>query len=210
MPLHHIINHNTSTKIYIWKITESLEQLSKEVTLNERNQARIQTMKSELHQRGFLSVRKLLEQAGYSDFDLYYDQTGKPHLNDGRHISITHSHEFSAIVLSDANIGIDIEKQREKILIIGHKFTAEIEEMYLDIHHADYIRQLTIMWGTKEAIFKIRNEIGISFKDHVWVLPFDITSGKATAIIDFNGTQTPFNVNFEEIENFTLVYVTED
>jgi hypothetical protein len=31
-------------------------------------------MKSEMHQRGFLSVRKLLQTAGYTDFDLYYDE----------------------------------------------------------------------------------------------------------------------------------------
>jgi hypothetical protein len=27
-------------------------------------------------QRGFLSVRKLLQRAGYNDFDLYYDELG--------------------------------------------------------------------------------------------------------------------------------------
>jgi hypothetical protein len=45
-------------------------------------------MKSELHQR-FLSVRKLLQEASYNDFDLSYDELGKPHLKDGKHISIT-------------------------------------------------------------------------------------------------------------------------
>jgi hypothetical protein len=32
-------------------------------------------MKSHLHQRGFLSVRKLLQEAG-NDLDLYYDELG--------------------------------------------------------------------------------------------------------------------------------------
>jgi hypothetical protein len=50
-------------------------------------------MKSELHQRGFLSVRKLLQEASYNDFDLSYDELG-PHLKDGKHISITHSYQF--------------------------------------------------------------------------------------------------------------------
>lgn len=209
MPLHHIINHNETTQIYLWKITESYDQLFSEVELNEKNQQRLQNMKSEMHRRGFLSVRKLLEYNGYSDFDLYYDQTGKPHLHDGRHISISHSHEFSAIVLSETNIGIDLEKQREKIRIIADKFTAPLEETYLDASSEDYISKLTVIWGTKEAIFKVRNEIGISFKDHVRVLPFEIADGKATAILDFNGIQTHFPVYFEEIENFTLVYVIE-
>jgi 4'-phosphopantetheinyl transferase len=210
MPLHHIIHHNESIKIYIWKITESYEQLSAEVTLNQRNQQRIQNMKSELHRRGFLSVRKLLEYNGYTDFDLYYDATGKPHLHDGRHISITHSHEFSAIVLSDANIGIDMEMQREKIRVIADKFTASLEEKYLDPKSQDYIGKLTVIWGTKEAIFKVRNEIGISFKDHISLLPFEIADEKATAILGFNETEAHFSVYFEEIEGFTLVYVIEE
>jgi 4'-phosphopantetheinyl transferase len=209
MPLHHIIQHNETTQIYIWKITESEQQLLSEVTLNERNQQRLQNMKSELHRRGFLSVRKLLEYNGYSDFDLNYDATGKPHLHDGRHISITHSHEFSAIVLSDANIGIDMEMQREKIRIIADKFTAPLEEKYLDRETSDYIGKLTVIWGTKEAIFKVRNKIGISFKDHISLLPFEIADGKATAILGFNEAEAYFSVYFEEIEGFTLVYVTE-
>lgn len=210
MPLHHTIHHNDSVQIYIWKILESEQQLLSEVTLNEKNQARLQNMKSEMHRRGFLSVRKLLEHAGYTDFDLYYDETGKPHLHDGKHISITHSHEFSAIVLSDTNIGIDMEKQREKIRIIADKFTAPLEETFLNRESSDYIGKLTVIWGTKEAIFKIRNEIGISFKDHIALLPFETKDQKAKAILGFNQTQSPFSVYFEEIENFTLVWVIED
>jgi hypothetical protein len=34
------------------------------------------SMKSHLHQCGFLSVRKLLQEAGYNDLDLYYDELG--------------------------------------------------------------------------------------------------------------------------------------
>ena len=62
MPLHKIIKHDSSTKIYIWKIEESFEDLFDEVVLNDVNLIRLNTMKSEMHQRGFLSVRKLLQE----------------------------------------------------------------------------------------------------------------------------------------------------
>ena len=131
MPLYKKIEFNATTQIYIWKITESFEQLSQEVELNPVCQQRIATMKSEMHQRGFLSVRKLLNEAGYTDFDLYYDNFGKPHLQDGKHISITHSHEFSSIIVSDEVVGIDIELQREKIIRIADKF-CDAELQYLN------------------------------------------------------------------------------
>lgn len=208
MPLHKTITANPTTQIFVWKITESYEQLLQEVQLNETTTVRLQNMKSELHRRGFLSVRKLLQETGYTDFDLYYDAFGKPHLKDGRHISITHSHEFSAIVYSNVNIGVDIEKQRGKIRILDYKFAA-FEMTWLDTKSDDYIRKLTVIWGVKEAIFKIRNEQGISFNDHIFVQPFALEDHKAKVLLDFENVKSWFDVRFEEIENFTLVYVIE-
>lgn len=208
MPLYKTINFNSETQICIWKIEESYEQLRTEVLLNERSELRLNGMKSELHRCGFLSVRKILGEKGYSDFDLYYDEFGKPHLKDGRHISITHSHEFSAVIFSGQNMGIDLEKQREKIQILDYKF-AEFEMTWLDRTASDYIRKLTVVWGIKEAIFKIRNEVGISFNDHIFVQPFEIESLQAAVVLDFNGVKNRFVVCFEEFENFTLVYVFE-
>jgi phosphopantetheinyl transferase len=162
-------------------------------------------MKSELHQRAFLSVRKLLQLKGYTDFDLDYDQFGKPHLKDGKHISISHSHEYATIIISDEITGIDIESQREKIIKIAPKF-AEIELEYLDKENQDNIRKLTVIWGVKESIFKIRNEAGISFKDHIYVHPFEIKDQSGIANLRFQNKAIQFKFHFIEINNFTLVY----
>ena len=165
MPLYNTITVNPSTQILVWKITETFEELFGQVVLNDTNRIRLDGMKSEMHQRAFLSVRKLLQETGHTDLDLYYDEFGKPHLYDGKHISITHSHDFSAIIISDETVGIDIELQREKIIRIADKF-CDSEFQYLEPEKKqDYIRKLTVIWGVKEAIFKIRNEKGISFKD---------------------------------------------
>ena len=129
MPLHKTITVSPSTTVYIWKIEEDINTLSRNVKLTDHCQNRLDSMKSVLHQRGFMSIRHLLAEASYTDFDLYYDQQGKPHLRDGKHISITHSYNFSAIIVSDRPVGIDIEKQRDKILRIAQKFTP-IEEYY--------------------------------------------------------------------------------
>ena len=205
MPLLKTINFNPTTEILIWKITESLAELSAEVTLNPKNQARFNGMKSELHQRAFLSVRKLLQFKGYTDFDLQYDQFGKPHLNDGKHISISHSHEYATLIISDEIAGIDIEMQREKIIKIAPKF-AEKELEFLEKANQEYILKLTVIWGVKESIFKIRNEVGISFKDHIHVLPFEIDAKSGTANLHFQNKLIQFKYHFIEIDNFNLVY----
>lgn len=209
MPLFKTINHSPSTQILIWKITEPFSELFEQVTLNETNAIRLNGMKSEMHQRAFLSVRKLMNLAGYTDFDLYYDRFGKPHLHDGKHISITHSHEFSALIISDETVGIDIELQREKILRIADKFTNS-EFFYLEPEKLqDYIRKLTVIWGAKEAIFKIRNEKGISFKNHIKINTFELEQEQTTAELHFDSLIKDFKIYFEELENFTLVYALE-
>jgi 4'-phosphopantetheinyl transferase len=210
MPLYKTIHFDSKTQILIWKITETYEELFGQVVLNDANRIRLDGMKSEMHQRAFLSVRKLLQEAGYTDLDLYYDEFGKPHINGNKHISITHSHEFSAIIISEETVGIDIELQRDKIIRIADKFINEQELHRLkSIGTEDYIKKLTVKWGAKEAIFKIRNEKGISFKDHIRVNSFEIKDTQAIAELHFNGLVKDFKIYFEEMEDFTLVYAFE-
>jgi phosphopantetheinyl transferase len=213
MPLYKTINFyrsvGTTTQILVWKITESLAQLCNEVSLNPTNTLRFNGMKSELHQRAFLSVRKLLQEKGYTDFDLEYDEFGKPHLKDGNHISISHSHEFSTIIISDQKAGIDIELQREKIIKIADKFVDYEFEFLNKQSQEEYIKKLTVIWGIKESIFKIRNEIGISFKEHIQAKVFEIKDQSGIATLTFQNKTEDFSFHFEEIENFILVYVFE-
>lgn len=208
MPLYQSHTYNLTTELHIWKITETFEDLFDQVLLNDTNLIRLNNMKSELHQRGFLSVRMLLQAKGYSDNDLFYDEFGKPHLKDGKHISITHSFGFAAIIISDRNVGIDMEMQREKITLIAEKF-ADTEFDFLDKDAEDYIRKLTVIWGVKESIFKIQNEVGISFKDHISVFPFEIEDKKTSALLTFENLNKEFEIHFMEIEDFTLVYAFE-
>jgi len=156
MPLYHTLKVSSSIKVYIWKIEESEIDLARGIELTPHCQTRMAGMKSEMHRRGFLSIRHLMAEAGYVDADLYYDEMGKPHLKDGKHISITHSNQFTGIIVSAANeVGIDIELQRDKILRIAHKFTP-IEEYRTIANSEALIRKLTIVWGCKESLRALR------------------------------------------------------
>lgn len=201
------INFTSDTDIYIWKITETLENLKQQVVLNERSKARLENMKSESHQKGFLAVRMLLQLCGYTDHDLLYDQTGKPSLIDGKKISITHSFDFSVIAISDEEVGIDIELRREKVLRIANKFSKE--EFVQPFDEATKTRLYTTIWGAKEAIFKIMNEPGISFLDHIMVSSFELIEQKTEATLFWKQDETKFNIDFKEIENYTLVHASK-
>ncbi len=205
MPLYKTITVSPSTKVLIWKIEESFDILSKNLDLTETCANRVDSMKSEIHRRAFMSIRRLLEIAGYTDFDLYYDENGKPHLRDGKYISITHSFEFSAIIVSDTEVGIDIEKQRNKILRIAHKFTP-IQEYRTIANEDALIRKLTIVWCAKESLYKSFSEKSASFLQHIDVDEFDLDQNITTATVTYGEKQVTYDVEFLEFEGFTCAY----
>jgi len=205
MPLYKTITPNSQTTVKIWKITESYDELLPLLTLKPESLERVLGMKSEIHQRGFLSVRHLLRSFGYTDLDLYYDKNGKPHLKDGKHISISHSFTFSGVAISDSEIGIDIELQREKIAIIAHKFV-DYEFDYLEKESKDYIKKLTVIWCIKESLYKLFATPGMMFRDHFFVIPFMLEDGETISWIDYGDKKHRFTGHFLEFEDFTCAY----
>jgi len=206
MPLYKSINVNSQTCVKIWKIEESCQDLIEPLDLRPNSLERVLGMKSEMHQRGFLSVRHLLKEFGYTDRDLFYDSNGKPHLKDEKYISITHSFNFSGVIISDLEVGIDIEKQREKISIIAEKFV-DYEFQYLNKSSKDYINKLTVIWGIKESLYKLFATPGMLFREHFLVIPFMIEDGETVAWIDYKNKKHRYNTAFLEFEGFTCAYV---
>lgn len=221
MPFYKEININSNTVAYFWKITEDINWFIEKALLNEKSLSRLQTMQSVSHQKGFLAVRMLLQHIDLTDFDLYYDEFGKPHLkvesqmskvksqeinninSKQKHISISHSHEFSCICISNKPVGIDIEICKEK--------TLKIASRYMDVTHldnltvADKIKKATIIWGIKESIFKLKNEKGISFPKHIFERPFKLEDKKGTAQLIFNNNTEDFQFQFDIIEEYAFV-----
>lgn len=204
MPLYKTITIDAATTVLIWKIEESYDALSEGIQLTDHCLQRVDSMKSELHKRGFMSIRHLLAVAGYTDHDLFYDNQGKPHLHDGNQISITHSFEFSGIVISDKKVGIDIEKQREKIQVIAHKFVNSEKEFIENQNHKT--RALTVIWGAKESLYKLYATAGLSFEQHIHISPFDLDLPFTTGSINYKGSISHYDISFMEFEGFTCVY----
>ena len=210
MPYYKAITLNEHTTAYFWKITEDVTSLFRAVSMKDISLFRYENMKSESHQKGFLAVRMLLQHLGYTDYNLVYDETGKPHLmleanttSNQKHISISHSHEFSCICISNEPMGVDMEKLKEKILKIASR--------YMDVKHlenlsvSEQIEKATVIWGVKESIFKVKNEIGISFLEHIFENPFDLKDGQCSAELHFNNTIEKFNIQFFKVEDYIFV-----
>jgi 4'-phosphopantetheinyl transferase len=162
MPIYkkYVAPHNTH--LFVWHITEDEATLREGVQLTKLCVNRLGQMKSVVHRRGFLSVRQLLKIAGYTPNALSYDSYGKPHLADGKYISISHSHQFSTVAVGDSPLGVDIEWERPKVHRIASKFLhpSEMTENATD-------RFRTSQWCIKEAAYKALGKKGISFHDDI-------------------------------------------
>ncbi len=205
MPVIKTLTNRSNTVVYVWQVTESEAWLRSGITLSQNSVNRLVTMSSEMHRRGFLSIRHLLLHAGYSDEELYYDDLGKPHLSDDRYISITHSYELTAIIISDVSMGIDIEKRREKIERIAVKFVNY--EAGFVVGQSNKISVLTVIWGAKESMYKCLGQKGLGFYEHCKVEPFEIGNSTTISRIDYGDIQLSFDTFFTEILDSTLVYI---
>lgn len=210
MPLYKTIHISDEAVLHIWKITETEEELARGIQLTNLCSKRVRVMRSELHRKGFLSIRHLMQKEGYQDKDLYYDQIGKPHLYDGNHISITHSYIFTGIIISRQHrVGIDIEKQRDKIIRISSKFTTFDTVQYQDSQEK-LVRQLTKIWGAKESLYKICALQGLSFYKNIFIEPKFDQKKWFKGEIEFGDFYATFRISHLEFEGFSCVYALKN
>jgi phosphopantetheinyl transferase (holo-ACP synthase) len=110
--------------------------------------------------------------------------------------------------VSNQAVGVDVELVREKVAKIGSKF-CQSELLFLSPDLTSEIERLTVIWGAKEAVFKVVNREGISFKNHIFVAPFDLNTLETTATLALDSKPRQFAVQYQLLANYALVYTFE-
>jgi len=202
MPIIRIIKPNDNTIVGIWKITETLDNLCKSVSLSSTSRELLKNRKSSIHKLQFLSVRAILIELGYSIDSLSY-QDNTPILNDSKKISISHSNLFSCVIISDLKVGIDVQEINHKINTIAKKFIG-YETSYLDL---DDFKSMTIIWNIKESIYKIANINGLDYKTHSLVVPFNLSDNFTYSWLIYKNLKERYASYFFTIENYSFAYL---
>lgn len=202
MPIIRIIKPNDNTIVGIWKITETLDNLCKSVSLSSTSRELLKNRKSRIHKLQFLSVRAILIELGYADDNLSY-QDNVPTLDDSKKISISHSNLFSCVIISDLKVGIDVQEINHKINTIAKKFIG-YETSYLT--HDDFKRK-SIIWNIKESIYKIANINGLDYKTHSLVVPFNLSDNFTYSWLIYKNLKERYASYFFTIENYSFAYL---
>jgi phosphopantetheinyl transferase len=194
---------NEKTKIKLWKVI--LGELNPEELKNDEKKL-LKLKKSNILREQFLATRKILTQEN-SKYQITYDIKGKPSLNSKYNISISHSHEIAALVISDnSKIGLDVQLNENKIFNIQDKFLNPSEK--LNIGKNPSLKILTMIWTSKESIYKAVGLKGISFSDNIKIEKV-VEEDKTGIGYYTNGTEkVKFDLKFFYIDEYTICYAS--
>jgi phosphopantetheinyl transferase len=173
MPLHSKKVLDPQTSICLWKLEEDEDYFFKHLNL----------FQEEIEEVNLLSHRKRLEWLA-SRYLLHIligsedrspclkDEFGKPYLSNSTHyISLSHSRDYIAVIMSDVPCGVDIQYLVPKIARIARRFMSAQEISQLNRNRV--IEQMHVYWGAKESIFKAYGRKSVDFKKHIFVHQFE-------------------------------------
>ncbi|MEP7264099.1 MAG: 4'-phosphopantetheinyl transferase superfamily protein [Bacteroidota bacterium] len=208
MPLKHLTSYLQNSRLALWHITESRQELEDKLHLIDRSDlTREEHFKSEKRNFEWLATRNMLAVIVDEKAGIEYDDCGKPHLiNFPGHLSISHSWPYVCIFYHpEKAAGVDIELMNDRILKIRKKFVNDSEELWLK--DVEEIKGLFLIWAAKEAVFKMLGGGGILFKEHLELKQVDLSiKGKATICFMKEKTHQDFTIYYEFLDDMILVY----
>jgi 4'-phosphopantetheinyl transferase len=209
MPLLYIKNLDNTTRLGIWKVEETIDELQSQLILNQRELDFFATLKKgkrNLHWlAGRVMIRTLLETTEF--IEIKEDEFGKPYLPDFDYeISITHSYDYAGVIISKHKVGIDIEKMKKDLHSVAPKFLSEKELQMLTENN--YKKQLYVFWCVKECLYKWYGKKELAFKENIRIINNDLASvGKLNAEINKSSYHKEFEVYYEEfVPDYILAY----
>lgn len=139
--------------------------------------------------------------------EICYHASGKPYLENGIGLSVSHAYDKLAVLFSfdEHEVGVDIEKVRDKVLKIREKFLSA-RELH-DLRDAE-VEKYTLYWAAKEAIYKAHGTEGLLFAEQIAIEPFSAKEGTGEIIarVTREGSQKEYCLMYHLLNDYVLVY----
>ena len=139
------------------------------------------------------------------------DTFGKPFIDGSNdHISISHTFDFTAAIVSHKVCGIDLQVIVPKILYLGPRFISKSELSI--IPEGNNLLYYHVIWGAKEAMYKCYGKKELDFKSHLQTDKFYFQQDG----FYFNGTiikgdfKRKYTLYCKQIDQMILVYALEE
>lgn len=191
----------------IWEISETYQEMADKIHFFEGEKERLEDFKSSVRQLEWMSVRRLLREVKGKPTQIVYNDQRKPFLfNSKDHISISHSKNMTAIMLSkNKRLGLDLEYMGQDIQKVAHKFLNDDE--YITENEELQNFHLYIHWCAKEALYKLCDKQDINFRKNLTIEPFEPDScGEIMGWVDNKFWHDKFVLRYFKLSDYIVVY----
>lgn len=169
--------------------------------LSENELISFGSFKSEKRKAEYYFTRVLWRSFGLTG-RIEYDELGRPTVENG-YVSISHSRDLILIGYHpDHPVGVDAEYISSKIKLIREKFIDEDDRQFLDF---ESLRDLTIVWSIKEAVYKMERIPGLSFAQNIHV---NVSSNVPEVIVIKGRERHIYQFSYIARPDFVLTFCT--
>ncbi|MEN9547442.1 MAG: hypothetical protein RIR12_33 [Bacteroidota bacterium] len=212
MPIFFQQQINENTRLGVWKMEESEAFFKGNVPLHRdvtHPHKRLQ------HLAGRFLLQYLFPAFPYELIQIA--DTRKPFLpNSAYHFSISHCGDYAAVIVSKTNrVGVDVEEPKEKIVRIADKFLSEVEKEIFNTAYQEIgslvsisnTQLTTILWSSKEAVFKWYGDGGVDFKQHIQLFNHQPDKETIDCLFTKNNTNTQLSIRYHLFDEVVLAWV---
>lgn len=202
------IAHNSTFTLLLWRMTEDESQLLSLYPDLRSLASEYGSYKSSSRRLEYLSVRALLYEYFGGVVSIWHSPEGKPLLEGGKHISISHTKGYCTVILSDTyNVAIDIEYRSDRVLRVADRFLRADEKL-------PSIDGELIAWCAKETLYKLHSSDCLGFADMRINASGDSKAGEErnTGKLQIENIKrdTFVEVNYLTTKDYILTYAVEE
>lgn len=183
-------------QIIIWQ-TDSLElaQLESEVTLTEVELSYYQKITSPARRLEWLVSRVMVRRVLGDGVSTVYDGRRPCLVGSDKHISVSHSDHQVALMVADAECGIDIENSTRDFSRVSRRFLGADEK----------VEDLAMAWCIKEAAYKMLGVADIDFATMFKIREIELEKG--LAVMCYDGVDYQLTIEKRGIYNLAYGYI---
>lgn len=166
---------SAKTIITLWKIEEPSSYFLDYLGINSIDLTELSNATHPVKQLEWLAsrtcVKYTVEQLEHTYCGIEKDPHNNPYLLDIKgFVSLSHTNEYAVAVVSlEAEVGIDIERISDKLSRVAHKFLSPPERMVA----GDDLFKMCVYWCAKESLYKWYGKKNLSFKENIYIEPFE-------------------------------------
>lgn len=193
--------------ITLWKIEEDVNFFLKYLSIKEEDLEICSNATHPMKQLEWLASRTCVKytvgllEHNYQGIEK--DEHNNPYLSEIKgFVSLSHTSDYTVVIVSLVEeVGIDIERISDKLSRVAPKFLSDSEQLFA----GDDLFKMCIYWCAKESLYKWYGKKNLSFKDNIFIQPFEQKPTMVNGQIFIDGIlKTEHKLNVFYVDDYVI------